>query len=800
MKVAYASEILSLTRRDSGLHYIAQGITEDRLREFEIEDITKQMSSHAPLVWELLDELFSANPRLRYKREWGRKRAQEAAVAKRKPCKKVADFREADEQIGGVADDDDEAEYLEFLDESVPIVDADEDEPEDMSDQVEQRENALITIKKVVCVSVMLQSTNHKCNALQSIIGVFLQSCNTPETVREFLAHAGLSVSTTSINNAVNNLSKEAKAKMRELGQTFLASYAYDNLDIDLKHSVPTIEKSQDTLIHLTSGTMLPLYEVLPGDLDCSDEMWARSHLNPDIPRNVVPKVEPEDIAGLHREQEHPSGLLRDERFNAWKFLYDLLHYGPESIRKHKQNLGDPEVVDGIPLKKTSQVPNRALDVAPSTPAQNADALDALFSQGGIGDGTDNPHVQNINNSVVLVFGDLLTGERIRSLMESRSEEPTPRRRLQFVVYVMGLFHLKMACADAIWRVFIHPAQARKEDNALIKHISQIRPKETGKIESNPGFRRMHEVIQHVGIVSRLDCWSIEARKRGFETLDDFAASDPSLDELQQTANRLALEHVAGPDMSALRGGTEGSRDQQHENILLRQQYFLLYEQMSFAMNAGDIGRVETLFLPWMLIFQGCGKHKYAAELRRYLDNVHFIYPKGLSNAIRMNILCNPTGKKGAFRAIDWLVEHNNLYIKRIYGGKFSNHQKERILTESPLIEVYKNTRRQLEKFFCLDHKTTRHSPPKMKLTFARLAAYMQKHETNIHKSGRKTSYMIPDVMGKGMHVMMTPKAAAGMGAVGDEVDVEMDDEMGIEDDSGLPDEQEVEDDGSLDV
>jgi hypothetical protein len=29
-----------------------------------------------------------------------------------------------------------------------------------------------------------------------------------------------------------------------------------------------------------------------------------------------------------------------------------------------------------------------------------------------------------------------------------------------------------------------------------------------------------------------------------------------------------------------------------------------------------------------------------------------------------MNILCNPTGKKGEFRALDWIVEHNNLYIK----------------------------------------------------------------------------------------------------------------------------------------
>jgi len=44
-----------------------------------------------------------------------------------------------------------------------------------------------------------------------------------------------------------------------------------------------------------------------------------------------------------------------------------------------------------------------------------------------------------------------------------------------------------------------------------------------------------------------------------------------------------------------------------------------------------------------------------------------------------MNILCNPSGKKGAFRAIDWLVEHNNLYIKvslllkPSYENKFSS-------------------------------------------------------------------------------------------------------------------------------
>ncbi|KAF9467974.1 hypothetical protein BDZ94DRAFT_1184184, partial [Collybia nuda] len=93
-----------------------------------------------------------------------------------------------------------------------------------------------------------------QCNALQTIVGVFLQSCNTPETVRGFLAHVGLSVLPSSINNVITNLTKESKKRIWRTGQTLMAAYAYDNLDIDLKHSVPTIEKGQETLIHLTTG------------------------------------------------------------------------------------------------------------------------------------------------------------------------------------------------------------------------------------------------------------------------------------------------------------------------------------------------------------------------------------------------------------------------------------------------------------------------------------------------------------------------------------------------------------------
>jgi hypothetical protein len=84
-----------------------------------------------------------------------------------------------------------------------------------------------------------------------------------------------------------------------------------------------------------------------------------------------------------------------------------------------------------------------------------------------------------------------------------------------------------------------------------------------------------------------------------------------------------------------------------------------------------------------------------------------------------------------------------------------------------------------------------------MKLTFKRFSAYMQKHEANIRKPGRTTKYIIPDVMGKGMHIMMTLKPSM---EIPDGADDEDDaGQMDIEN-WGLSEEIEVEDDGSLDV
>lgn len=262
--------------------------------------------------------------------------------------------------------------------------------------------------------------------------------------------------------------------------------------------------------------------------------------------------------------------------------------------------------------------------------------------QGGVGDPNDpdaarsgvEEDLVDISPYVALVHGDLGIYKRILAALERRADEDTPWNRLQFVVFVMGLFHLKMACADALWRIFIEPKAARKDTNSLMSFVELLRPGETGKIGSKPKFRQMHEVTLHSGIVLRLDAWREKAREVSggqWDSLSAMAKSRPTFEQLTQWATELVKTTIVSSDeLYNRRQQPSAQRDEQNENIKIMHQYFCLYEEMSWAMNSGDIGRVETLFPPWISLFRACGKLQYATAMIQFMTDVHFRYPEGL--------------------------------------------------------------------------------------------------------------------------------------------------------------------------
>ncbi|KAG2079458.1 uncharacterized protein F5147DRAFT_741279 [Suillus discolor] len=68
-------------------------------------------------------------------------------------------------------------------------------------------------------------------------MGFFMKSTGVPEKVIEVMAHAGLSVSLSTIYNMVTSISKEISRDIKR------EAFAYDNFDIAFNVAQPTLEK-----------------------------------------------------------------------------------------------------------------------------------------------------------------------------------------------------------------------------------------------------------------------------------------------------------------------------------------------------------------------------------------------------------------------------------------------------------------------------------------------------------------------------------------------------------------------------
>ncbi|EPS93387.1 hypothetical protein FOMPIDRAFT_1136238, partial [Fomitopsis schrenkii] len=468
----------------------------------------------------------------------------------------------------------------------------------------------------------------------------------------------------------------------------------------------PDVEKSGDRLVHLTSGLLMKMaHGVTADDLRCSNLLWERSRINP----------------------------------------------------------------------KLEYLPARSMEINQSSIDGNIQAISNLFQQVGVGDPvnianseseSDANDVVDISEHVVIVHGELGTGERIQAILKRRSIERTPMRRYQSVIYAPGIFHTKMACVDTDWRIFIQPLESRIDDNSLMKYVGQLRPKETGQIGSKPKFRQMHEVVLHTGAVLRLDCWRTEAQRQyasqEVQSLEDFAAQKPNYETLCTLANNMVKKYVSGKqNLFAIRHRKPQSRDKQYENIMLMHQYFSLYEEFSYRANAGDIGGIEALMPSWIALWKATGKHKYANFMEQFWTDVNFIFPERLRRAIRLHMLVNPTGKPHAFRGVDWVVELMNLFTKDTYGGEGSNFTVKRVIEESPNVLVYRSCIRNAEMNYHLNGLSSAHGKKDMTKTYNVLLKRMEETRPHAYIEGRGSAYAIPDMIDKGQDLIQAQAAQA---------------------------------------
>ena len=130
-----------------------------------------------------------------------------------------------------------------------------------------------------------------------------------------------------------------------------------------------------------------------------------------------------------------------------------------------------------------------------------------------------------------------------------------------------------MACANAIWRTWVQPTKSQEDKNSLYQHVGILRPKDTGKFGTKPGFRPVHDVIHHNIWAPMLDCWQLEARAQNSEwaSLKEFSKVKPSWEMIIEMSELIVEKYVVTtPTLSKARDKTGQEHDKIFENQTLR--------------------------------------------------------------------------------------------------------------------------------------------------------------------------------------------------------------------------------------
>lgn len=236
---------------------------------------------------------------------------------------------------------------------------------------------------------------SQKANDYQVTMGLFLLGSGASKREMEVLAHAGLSLSYTSIITHVRKLSKEGTAKYKQIVREKMCSLTWDNLNIPFRVGEQRLG-SGNHFDNGTTATLIPLYDPSAPD---GDVPLGSLPLSMKPPRTTCRPVVEWPIEHVLPSPEGAAQLTRNCLWQiqrmALQTIEDLAH-----LRPHFQPC---PTVKQIPVHKTSQYPLPAMNLDESSIDGTIRVYTTILSNLDIWDGELHRH------GLMFTDGDLLT-------------------------------------------------------------------------------------------------------------------------------------------------------------------------------------------------------------------------------------------------------------------------------------------------------------------------------------------------------------------------------------------------------
>ncbi|KAK7012488.1 hypothetical protein R3P38DRAFT_3324118 [Favolaschia claudopus] len=254
-----------------------------------------------------------------------------------------------------------------------------------------RREKSLVFT--TVC-AMLSMSRSQKANNYQVVIGMFLLASGSAKREIEVLAHAGLSVSYSTIQNHIHMLSSEALRRLKELAKEKMIFIVWDNLNIAFRPP---------------RTTTFPVID------------WT--------PEDVLPS--PTQLSQLN------SCCLWQIKRLALENISELAHL--------KELLKDCPEVDPIAVHKTEQYPLPAMHEDESSIDGTARVYEKILANLGLSNEDIRAHGLIFND------GDLLTDSLVDKIESARRNSDGEIQGMKASIRRFGLFHAKMAGCSLWW-------------------------------------------------------------------------------------------------------------------------------------------------------------------------------------------------------------------------------------------------------------------------------------------------------------------------------------------------------------
>ena len=449
----------------------------------------------------------------------------------------------------------------------------------------------------------------------QHKMGLFLHSTGSSKAIINFLSCCGLSSCYSSVVKVHKYLAKSLRVKAGEIakGPHMLG---FDNVQISMSHhasqrpgAIPTVRSFTASIVYRLRNAFAgfcALRPILERRKNCEKITYAKH-----IKQTAAERV----------------SFFRHIKLDVIKILFDNTKgFQTDAYKdfiKHETHRPPPSD------HKTTECVNPTVEYDESKTVGVLDFLEGLYL-GALG-----LTESILENLAIPCVNDQLTNSRLRQAYIERRGDESAFLRMENFQLGIGFFH---AIMNFIWQLLgIHRGSTDIPGSASFwrDFLGTKR-----LVSERPDYYTLRTFFLDVLYANIMHCWS---KKTGFNNLDDYANTNPTLDELEGIAQDIINEFASDNGLRACTDtddtdsdvdgaeDTDNTEDPLLHNVIMFNRDLLFFYEFDAAISSGDFGRLELLLGVLARMFNGAGAKNYALKLLHLTQNLKLSWPENFA-------------------------------------------------------------------------------------------------------------------------------------------------------------------------